>query len=159
MIDNRCLIIEYVSSSETLKRQLSAQNYSVNWKEVCLGIVRAICYLLLKGIIHDDIHCNNISIWKREYVKLIDFGKCTLAEDPVKYSIKSGSDKQEFYNKYHCHLAYELPHVPGSQVCFKTDIYSVGYVFGRISNRCKLEALTHISKQMLLESPNERSEL
>ena len=136
MIDNRCLIIEYVSSSETLKTQLSEQNYSVNWKEVCLGIVRAIYSLHLKGIIHNDIHCNNILIRKREYMKLIDFGKYALAEDPVTYSIKSGWDKQKFYNKYHCHLAYELRPVPGSQVCFKIDIYSVGYVFGGISNKC-----------------------
>ena len=63
-------------------------------------------------------------------MKLIDFGKCTLAEDSVIYSIKLGSVKQKFCNKYHCHLAYELRHVPGSQVCFKTDIYSVGHVFG-----------------------------
>ena len=35
MTDNRGLIIEYVSSSETLKTQLSEQDYSVNWKEVC----------------------------------------------------------------------------------------------------------------------------
>ena len=115
MIDNGCLIIEYVSSSETLKTQLPEQNYSVNWKEVCLDIVRAIYSLHLKGIIQNDIHCNNILIRKREYVKLIGFGKCTLAEDPVTYSIKPGSDKQMFYSKYHCHLAYELRHVPGSQ--------------------------------------------
>ena len=66
---------------------------------------------------------------KRKYVKLIDFGKCTLAEDSVTYSIKLGSDKQKFCNKYHCHLACEILHVPGSRVCFKTDIYSVGYFF------------------------------
>ena len=50
MLDNRCLITEYVSSSETLKIQLSEQNYSVNSKEVCIGIVRAIYSLHLKGI-------------------------------------------------------------------------------------------------------------
>ena len=92
-------------------------------------------------------------------MKLIDFGKCTLAEDPVTYPIKPGSDRETFYKKYLWHLAYELRHLPGSQVCFKTDIYSVGYFFGRISNRCKLEAITHISKQMLSESPNERPKL
>ena len=159
MIDNRCLIIEYVSSSETLKKQLSEQNYSVNWKEACLGIVRAIFYLHLKGIIHNDIRCNNILIRKGKRVMLIDFEKCILAEDPNIYAIKPGSDKHKFYSKYHCYLAHVLRHVPGSQVCFKTDIYSVGYVFGRISNRCKLEALTHISKQMLSESSNDRPEL
>ena len=159
MIDNRCLIIEYVSSSETLKKQLYEQNYSVNWKDVCLGIVRAIFSLHLKGIIHNDIHCNNILKRKRKYVKLIDFGKRTLAEDPVTDSLKPGSGKQKFYNNYHWHLAYELCHVPGLQVCFKTDIYSVGYVFGRVSNGWELEALTHISKQMLSNSPNERPEL
>ena len=92
-------------------------------------------------------------------MKLIDFGKCTLAEDPVTYSKKPGSDKHKFYNKYHCDLACERRHIPGLQVCFKTDIYSVGCIFGRISNRCKLEALTHISKQMLSASPNEPAEL
>ena len=145
MIDNRSLIIEHVSSSETLKTHLSEQSYSVNWKEVCLGIVRAIYSLHLKGIMHNDINCITILIRNREYVKLIDFGKCTLAEDPLTYSIKPGSDNPKFYNKYHCHLAYEFCHVPGSKVCFKADIYSVGYIFRRISNRCKLEALLYIS--------------
>ena len=60
----RCLIIEYVSSSETLKKQLSEQNYLLNWIEVCLGIVEAIYSLHLKDIIHNDIHCNNILIRK-----------------------------------------------------------------------------------------------
>ena len=57
MIDNRSLIIEHVSSSETLKTHLSEQNYSVNWKDVCLGIVWAIYSLHLKGIMHNDINC------------------------------------------------------------------------------------------------------
>ena len=157
MIDNRCLIIKYFSSSETLKKQLYEQNYSVNWKDVCLGIVRATFSLHLKGIIHIDIHCNYILKRKRKYVKLIDFGKRTLAEDPVTDSLKPGSDKQKFYNNYHCHLVYELRHVPGLQVCMY--IYSVGYVFGRVSNGWKIEVLTHISKQMLSNSPNERPEL
>ena len=61
MIDTRYLIIEYISSSETLKKQLSEKNYSVIWKEVCLGIVRAIYSLHVKGIIHNDIHYNNIN--------------------------------------------------------------------------------------------------
>ena len=159
MIDNRSLIIEHVSSSETLKTHLSEQNYSVNWKDVCLGIVWAIYSLHLKGIMHNDINCITILIRKREYVKLIDFGKCTLAEDPLTYSVKPGSDNPKFYNKYHCHLAYEFCHVPGSKVCFKADIYSVGYIFRRISNRCKLEALIYISKQILSESPSKRPEV
>ena len=65
--------------------------------------------------------CNNILIRKRKYVKLI--GKYAVAEDPVTYSIKPSSNKQKFCNKYHCHLEYELRHVPGSQVCFEVDIY------------------------------------
>ena len=96
---------------------------------------------------------------KREYVKLIDFEKCTLAECPLTYSVKPTSDNPKFYNKYHCHLAYEFCHVPGSKVCFKADIYSVGYIFRRMSNRCKLEALIYISKQILSESPNKRPEV
>ena len=159
MIDKRSLIIEYVSSSETLKTHLSEQNCSVNWKEVCLGIVWATYSLHLRGIIHNDINCITILIRKREYVKLIDFRKCTIAEDLLSYSIKPGSDKQKFYNKYHCHLAYELRHVPGSQVCFKADIYSVGYFFRRISNRCILDALIYICKQILSEYPNKRPEV
>ena len=96
MIDKRCFTIEYLSSSETLKTQLSEQNCPVKWNEVCLGIVRAIYSTYLKGIIHNDIHCKNILIRKRKYVKLIDFGKCTLTEDPVTYRVKSGSASKSF---------------------------------------------------------------
>ena len=55
MLDNRCLITEYVSSSESLKIQLSEQNYSANSKEFCLGMVRAIYSLHLKGIKYTTI--------------------------------------------------------------------------------------------------------
>ena len=92
-------------------------------------------------------------------MKIIDFGKCTLIEDPVIYTIRPGSEKQKLYNKYHCHLANELRHVPGSKVSCKTDIYSIGYIFNVISNKSDIDGLSKIAKPLLNHLPEERPEL
>ena len=63
------------------------------------------------------------------------------------------------YNKYHCHLTYELRHIPGSKVSCKTDIYSIGYILNVISNKCDIEALSKIAKHLLNDLPEERPEL
>ena len=89
----------------------------------------------------------------------IDFGKYTLIEDPVIYAIKPGSEKQKLCNKYHCHLAYELWHIPGLKASCKTDIYSIGYIFNVISNKCDIDVLSKIAKPLLNHLPKERPEL
>ena len=92
-------------------------------------------------------------------MKIIDFGKYTLIEDPVIYAIKPGSEKQKLYNKYHCHLAYELRHISGSKVSCKTDIYLIGYIFNVISNKSDIDGLSKIAKPLLNHLPEERPEL
>ena len=97
----------------------------------------------LCGFLHNDIHPGNIMIRDVQYVKLIDFGKVTLLDDPVTYCIKVGSPKHERYNRIYKHLAYELRNVPGC----KTDIYSLGYCFRRIADLVKSCQLRKIAEK------------
>ena len=105
------------------------------------------------------MHCKNILIRDEQDVKNIDFGKCTLIEDPAIYNIPVGSEKQKRYNRQHIHLAYELRNVPGSKASVKTDIYSVGYIFLQLSEQIKVNILKHVSTKMLQEDPNNRPDL
>ena len=133
--------------------------FILKWESICSDIIRAVHSLHLKGILHNDLHCNNALLRGDCHVKMIDFGKCTLIKDPVIYAIEPGSEKQKPYNKYHCHLEYELRHFPGSKVSCKTDIYSIGYIFNVIPNKCDIDGLSKITKPLLNHLLEERPEL
>ena len=94
MIKSRFLIIECIDNSTTLCKSLEKRCFILKWEYVCLDIVRAVYSLHLKGILHSDLHCNNVLLRGDCHVKIIDFEKCTLIEDPVIYAIKPGSEKQ-----------------------------------------------------------------
>ena len=123
MIKSRSLLIECIDNSTTLPKSLEKKCFILKWESICSDIVRAVYSLHLKGILHNDLHCNNVLLSGDCHAKIIDFGKCTLIEDLIIYAIKPDSEKQKPYNKYHCHFAYEVRHIPGSKVSCKTDIY------------------------------------
>lgn len=93
------------------------------------------------------------------HVKLIDLGKVTLVDDPVTYSIRVGSKKHDQYNSFHCHLGNELRNISGSSTSFKSDIYSLGYCFGKISTLVNSDQLSKFSKTMMYDRPTDRPEL
>ena len=101
MIKSRFLLTECIDDSTTLRKSLEKKFFILKWESICSDIVRAVHSLLLKGILHNDLHCNKVLLRGNCHVKIIDFGKCILIEDPVICAIKSGSEKQKLYNKYH----------------------------------------------------------
>ena len=107
---------------------------------------------------HNDLHSRNI-LQKYKYVKIIDFGKETLIDDPVVYKIRKGSVKHKRYNTYQCHLAHELRNIPGSSVTCHSDIYSLGSNFTVIAQHVRSEKFTVISTTMLAEKPTDRLDL
>lgn len=110
MIEPNMLLMELVQGnihSLTLHDIVSNDVSFRHLKSVCLDLVRALSELHRRGILHNDLHSRNILIRDLKFVKIIDFGKSTLIDDPVVYSIKPGSLKQKQYNKQHRHLAHD----------------------------------------------------
>ena len=95
-----------------------------------------------------------------KFVKIIDFGKCTMQNAPLKYNIKPGSERQKQCNKYHLHLAYELRNIPHSKQSIYTDIYSVGYIFHLyLSKIIRHRNFDRIVSNMTIVNPQRRPTL
>ena len=82
-----------------------------------------------KVFLHNDLHSGDILVKYNRYVKIIDFGKRSMTDDPIVYFIKPGTDKQKWCEKWYSHLACELRNIPCSKVTLKTDFYPVGYTY------------------------------
>ena len=95
MIKSRFLLIECIDNSTTLRKSLEKKCITLNWESIFSAIVRAVHSLHLKGTLSNDLHCNDVLLRGDCPVKIIDFGKRTLIEDPVIYAIKLGSEKQK----------------------------------------------------------------
>lgn len=159
VVQPNMLLMEYVQNALTLREIIKQESPMVNWKNICVSLVHGLHSLHLKGILHNDLHANNILIRNEMYVKIIDFGKATLIEDPVVYSIKKGSEKQRLYNKIHCHLAFELRNVPGSKVSEESDIFSLGYNFEKVAVKVCQTKLSNIATKMICQDPQKRPTL
>ena len=124
-----------------------------------IDLVRVLQNLHNHGILHNDLHSRNIILWNYKYVKVIDFRKAKLINEPVVYNIRKGSLKHKRYSKYQRHLAHELRNIPGSSVTCHSDIYSLGYNFSVIALHVRSEKVTVISATMLAEKPTDRPDL
>jgi len=145
------------TSSPTLKNVLdSEQKNIVDWIGSIIDVCIAVKYMHDKGILHNDLHPKNILIRDYRYIKIVDFGKATLMEDPVVYSIAPGSKKHSKFNERHFHLAHELRNVSRSAQSSKTDIYTLGYDFQLISKVIKNEKIFNITCDLLKNNPDER---
>ena len=126
---------------------------------ICIQLCEAIHDLHIKGILHNDIHPRNVLVKNKQFVKLIDFGKATLINDPVRYSIEPNSERYMKYNRVHLFLAHELRNVPGSYQSIATDIYSVGYNIDFIARNVGNSKISAIATNMMVEDPNKRPPL
>ena len=110
-----------------------------------------------KNILHNDIKCDNVVI--AEQVKIIDFGKATIVSSPLIYNIRKGTDASDVYNKRHRHLAYELRNIPFSSQCFKTDIYSIGYMFKHCASIIQYTPIIQLGRLMKSQEIDDRISL
>ena len=60
--------------------------------DIAVQLVKGVHSLHCKGITHNDLHTRNLIIRDRRYLKIIDMGKASLIDDPVKHNI-SGSNQ------------------------------------------------------------------
>lgn len=162
LIQPNFLIFEFIGSCENAPtiRHVITNCIPLNfWKDVCLDLVRAIHHLHVKQLLHNDLHTQNVLLRECRYVKIIDFGKVSLIENPVVYSIKPGTPTHTKYNNVHKHLAYELRNKPGTPVTPQTDIYSLGYIFNKIGEYVRSEKLILVASSMLKKEANDRPSL
>uniref|UniRef100_A0A7M5WW61 Protein kinase domain-containing protein n=1 Tax=Clytia hemisphaerica TaxID=252671 RepID=A0A7M5WW61_9CNID len=156
------LLFEYIGDQTTapsLAIVLSQELVFTHWLHVCLDLVRALDAFHDRGLLHNDLHSGNILLRDMRHVKIIDFGKCTLVDDPVMYSIKPGTAKHARYNTRHKHLAFELRNNPGSYVSYASDVYTLGYNFDLIGSYVKSTQLRKVASFMTMPQPESRSEL
>ena len=161
-VDPDKLLFEFIGddlTAPTLRVIFKNNTPLDHWKIICLDLVRALSAFHEKGLLHNDIHPGNVLVRQGKYVKLIDFGKVTLMDDPTVYCIKPGSDRQKRYNTIHRHLAYELRNVPGSKTSYQSDIFSMGYVFDKIASHIGSIKLRSVASDMMLQEPEKRTEL
>ena len=162
MVEPDKLILEFIGNDTTapsLRDVISSGKSISRWKIICLDLTRALHALHKKGLLHNDLHSRNILVRNEQYVKIIDFGKSTLTDDPVCYAIKPGTPKHTRYNTKHLHLAYELRNVPGSCVSPQSDIYSLGHNFDHVGRNVQSSQLVLIAAKMQAALPSERPDL
>ena len=155
------ILIEFIGKgstpSPTLKELLFSEiSNEIDWIAVLVDISLTLKFIHDKGLLHNDLHSKNVLIRDKKFVKVIDFGKATLMDDPVVYNITPGSPKQQIYNERHKHLAYELRNVPNSAQTIQTDIFSLGFIMQLVSEVTKNEKLSNISIDLLVEDPSKR---
>lgn len=162
--DSKCILLEFIGEnnkfSPNLHTVMEKSDLSKSgWIQVLTEICKGFSFMHTKNILHNDVHSKNIVLRNKQFVKIIDFGKATLISDPLRYDIKRGSERQKKFNTKHCHLAYELRNVPGSYQSMETDVFSIGYTFGKVAQRLKWEGLDKISTSMMNIVPANRSTL
>lgn len=141
----------------TLAKKLRSGIMARQLKNICHTVLLAITYMHSKHILHNDIKADNVVI--ASTVKIIDFGKATMAFNPVKYNILPGTAVNKKYNTNHRHLAHELRNTPGSVQSYATDTYSIGHMFKHAGASANYLPLVELGRLMKRIAPSDRLSL
>ena len=138
----------------TLSKKLRTGIVAKELKQICHAVLTAISFMHLKQLLHNDLKADNIVL--AGTVKIIDFGKATMASNPVIYNVRPGTTINEKYNRDHRHLAHELRNIPGSGQSCATDTYSIGYLFKHSGAIVNYMPLVELGRMMKRVSPSDR---
>ena len=75
-------------------------------KQICHTVLKAISFMHSKQLLHNDLKADNVVLACT--VKIINFGKATMASNRVVYNVGPGTEINAKYNRDHRHLAHEL---------------------------------------------------
>ena len=134
------------------------------WILICAQLIYALCYLHTEvKIIHNDIKSNNIVVANSSssagsssssvdtsftyHAVLIDFGKATEKESG-RTSKLSDQEKITYLSRYP-HIAPEVVHGEFKQSTY-SDIYSIGQLLSKVSDRGHFSLLLANPKRKLL---------
>ena len=87
IIDEKTLIMELVSDEScSVNHHVQSNSFSTQqWLRICYEFADGLSYIHSKGILHNDLHANNLLISKEHMTaKIIDFGSATLKSCPRK---------------------------------------------------------------------------
>ena len=127
--------------------------------KIAIDICIAIHELHVKGLLHNDLHFENILLRNFSHVKIIDFGKSTLVTDPLRYDIELQLKQRERINTVHLFLAYGLRNIRGSFQSIASDVHSVGLNIDSTAKSLKSHQMTLLAVDMMSKSPEERLNL
>ena len=98
---------------------------------------------------HLDIHAS-IVMANHETSKILDFGKATLSDFPVTFSLDAA--EPQLYNKQYKKIQFELRNEKQAKTGFCSDIYSIGVLVGYIADNCVVA--NKLKPRLLLISEN-----
>ena len=98
---------------------------------------------------HLDIHASNVMA-NHETSKILDFGKATLSDFPVTYSLDAA--ERELYNKKYKQIEFELRNENQAKTGYCSDIYSIGVLVDYIAENCVVAK--KLKPRLLLISEN-----
>ena len=123
-----------------------------NWKQVLLGCISALCYLVKKQVIHNDIKADNVLVeylapeYKQCRSVLIDFGKACCVSEAKLYHLSP--EEKEKYKVFHPQIAPEV-HNGIHKQSFASDIYSFGRIMQRVNHKLEIPVLNSLADQCL----------
>ena len=114
-------------------------------KTILLGIISALKYIHLKGILHNDIKCDNVAIESipTGYKSiLLDFGKSCFTSNAKQYTL-SAKDKLKYIER-HPHIAPDLREGYCKQ-SMASDIFSFGRILKIVNDVIEIPVLNNMS--------------
>ncbi|XP_063963291.1 uncharacterized protein LOC135156089 [Lytechinus pictus] len=129
---------------------------------IALDIVEGINIMHRRGLLINDLKCNNILLNMEEgrmRAKVIDFGHATRRACPSHVYRLNQDDKRRYRTEgLYNHVAPEVA-LDGQLPSIKSDAFQVGCVFVRMGNRFQLDALRNIGYECCDVEPKKRPSL
>lgn len=120
------------------------------------SLIEGYLFMHKNNILHNDIKGDNVLVSLTETPIIIDFGKCSLKNNPVVHNVKD-SDTAEQYKLYHRHIAPELIANPGTPQSEATDCFSIGRMIKHLC--CHVhnsENILNIARELKSTNPSTR---
>ena len=134
------------------------------WLYTGQKLIATLSFIHGKMYLHNDLHANNIVFrpnWDPPCPVIIDFGKATTIADPKRYNLTT--EKGAEHLRKYPHLAPELLKScsPPTFTSTKTDIFSLGFIFYRISKHCEsvYKEFREVWGRMGVPNPEKRASL
>ena len=130
-------------------RQYATQALENNWFIRLIEIAEALSFMHERQILHLDLHSSNVLV-SSETSKIIDFGKATLVNFPITFTLDCEERKE--YNLKYKQIEFELRNEKNVQTKKRSDVYSLGVLISIIAKNCLVAESTKPILHKIAES-------